>query len=476
MNKKVLLISLLLVGYLFPAMSQEETTDSRNLIVEEVEYGKPNETYNTYKTTWKKNRFKDNWEITIGGGAQRYYGEDDAKVSITTGLTLAPQLAITKYFSPIWGLRMNLTGGSLTAWNDGNSGVYRKWNNGSEHYLGQGVLGTPGYPDMGWSKNTAMLTWDPTWNYYGFTLGKEIQYEQSSNSFYYEPGRPENGNYLYKQPLRYYQANIDFMFNFFNLIGNYNPRRAFEIVPFAGVGIYNSLAYFGKDNFFSVGVHGGLIGKIRVTDRFGINLEASGSLVGDDFDGQSGDNNAMNGIMQGMIGLNFKLGKTDWEVAEPMDYELIRDLQTKINDQRADLIRLANTSCKNCPPCPELPSANPTGPIATPKTIKYLPDPVFFRIDKSVIDAPEWPKIDKAAEYLRNNPNVNVVITGYADKKTAYPAYNLKLSERRAKIVSKALIERYGVNPMRVSVNWAGDQVQPFVINEWNRVVIFVIE
>lgn len=475
MNKKLLLISLLLVGYFISATAQSENTStSRDLIVEEVEYGNPNQAYNTYKTTWKKNRFKDNWEITVGGGIQRFYGIDDDKKPFKDGMTFAPQLALTKYFSPIWALRFNLGGGALNGWNDGNSGIYTKWNHGSKHYLGKGYLGTPGYPDFLGNENTAMLTWDPMWNRYGFTLGNEIQYDQGTNSFYYAPGK--NDGVLYKQPMRFLQVNFDFMFNFFNLVGNYNPRRTFELVPYGGVGFYNSFAYFGKDTFIGAGVHGGLIGKIRITDRIGLNLEVSGSLVPDGFDGEQGDNNDMSGIFQAMAGINFKLGKTDWEVAEPMDYELIRELQNKINDLRAENIKLIN-SCKDCPPCPPVnPSAiAPTGPIQ-PKPVVYLPDPVFFRINQSVIENAEWPKIDKAAEYLRNNPGVNVVVTGYADKKTAYPAYNLKLSERRAKTVSKALIEKYGVNPLRISINWAGDQVQPFVINEWNRVVIFVIE
>ena len=77
---------------------------------------------------------------------------------------------------------------------------------------------------------------------------------------------------------------------------------------------------------------------------------------------------------------------------------------------------------------------------------------------------------------MNQHPEVNVVVTGYADKKTAYPEYNMKLSERRSKAVSQALVEKYGINPARVSINWSGDRIQPFTVNEWNRVVIFVIE
>lgn len=151
-----------------------------------------------------------------------------------------------------------------------------------------------------------------------------------------------------------------------------------------------------------------------------------------------------------------------------MDAELINRLNNQVNTLRETI---ANQKCPTCPPPP------PPVEVVRPSTdIKFLPDPVFFRIDKSVIDQSEWIKIDKAANYLNQHPEVNVVVTGYADKKTAYPEYNMKLSERRSKAVSQALVEKYGINPARVSINWSGDRIQPFTVNEWNRVVIFVIE
>ena len=64
MNSKVLFLSLLFSSGIFTLSAQDEL--SRDLIPDEVEYGQPNQTYNTYKTTWKKNAFKDNWTISVG--------------------------------------------------------------------------------------------------------------------------------------------------------------------------------------------------------------------------------------------------------------------------------------------------------------------------------------------------------------------------------------------------------------------------
>jgi len=473
MNKKVLLFSLLLSGCICSLSAQDESTSA--LIIDEVEYGKPNETYNAYKTTWEKNPFKDNWFITIGGGAQTIFGEDDSKADFSKRITFAPQISIGKYFSPIWGLRFNFTGGSLHGYNDGANGVYRKWNNGSKSYQGNGYAGQPGYPA---SPGADFYNWDPTWNY--MYSPEEIwnNLEPAAGGGYqWKPegsaGRDNkdvpldaNGNrMLYVQHLRYFQANIDFMFDILTLFGDYNPKRFFDLTPFAGAGIYHALPHRGTVAYTTAGVHAGLITKFRITDRVGLNAEFSASMVGDEFDGQSGDDHSFTGLAQATLGLNFKLGKTDWQVCEPMDYDKIRQLNDMINDLRN----------RPVPPCPDCPEA-PICPEVPPTEIKFLPDPVFFRIDKSVIDPSEWAKIEKAVDFLNKNPMANVVVTGYADRKTAYPEYNMKLSERRSKTVAQALTQKYGVNPLRVSINWSGDEIQPFKVNEWNRVVIFVIE
>lgn len=465
MNSKVLFLSLLFSSGIFTLSAQDEL--SRDLIPDEVEYGQPNQTYNTYKTTWKKNAFKDNWTISVGGGAQKIFGIDDNKSSFTKSVTFAPQISISKYFSPIWGLRMNFTGGSLHGYNDGSYGTYVKWNHGTENYLGQSVAGKPGYPG---APGAGMLTWDPTWNHRGWITDPSDPNSvigEEAGTYYWKPGK--EGSY-YMDHVRYLQFNIDFMFDLFNLVGNYNPKRFFEITPFGGVGLYNAFSNLGNDNIMLVGAHAGIITKFRLSERLALHAEFSGSLVGDSFDGQTGDHQSMDGIAQATMSIAYKMGKTNWQVAEPMDADLINRMNTQVNELRE---AIANQKCPTCPPPPppvEVQAVRPT------TDIKFLPDPVFFRIDKSIIDQSEWVKIDKAANYLNQHPEVNVVVTGYADKKTAYPEYNMKLSERRSKAVSQALIERYGISPARVSINWSGDRIQPFTVNEWNRVVIFVIE
>ncbi|NDW10530.1 OmpA family protein [Dysgonomonas sp. 520] len=477
MNKKFLLITLFT---LFSALAIQAQTYNPDAESDKGENTK--KTYNAYKTTWQKNKFKDNWFISLGAGLQTIMAEDDDKASFGSRLTLAPALTIGKYFSPIWGLRLNFTGGSLHGFNDGWAGTYRKWNSGSKHYMGKGYAGTTygdgfKYPA---AEGGAFHSWDPQWEYLGFGLsdgGRQVEYDKeivgidhagSIEEYVWNPGKDKGA--LYMQHVRYFATNLNFMFDFLTLCGDYNPKRVFEMTPFLGVSYFHTFAHLGQDSHDGFGVNGGLQMKVRVAKKLSIFFEGNLTAYPEDFDGHMGDNMRVDLVGQGVAGLTVDLGKNTWEVCEPTNYGLIKDMNAQINYWRDQYEELKNTPVE----CPECPVVEPEP--KKEEELCFLPDPVFFRIDKSVIDATEWSKIEKAAVYLKSNPTTNVVVTGYADKKTAYPAYNLKLSERRSKTVANALVEKYGIDRRRVSINWEGDQIQPFSINEWNRVVIFVLE
>lgn len=448
MNKKVLLFTFLLAGCITSTSAQEK--NSRSLVVDEVSLGQPNQTYNTYKTTWQKNRFRDNWIISIGAGGQFIQGEDDTKADLKDRITLAPQFSIGKYFSPIWGLKLMFTGGGLHGYNDGRAGTYTYWNSKEYHGIDQATI-------------------DPVWIHNGWIdangitpPGSPIYYEKVGSEYVWRPG---NEGKLYTQRIHYVGASLDFMFDLFNLFGSYNPKRFFEITPFAGVGYYQRLKNQGVLAGSFAGLNGGLTFKFRLSNRVNFNIEGNAVYLPDAFDGQHGTAAGADGIVQATAGFSYKLGKTYWEVAKPMDYDLINSLNEEINELR----NRPEKVCPTCLPCPPVKEE-------VESEIKFLPEPVFFRLDKADIDASEWSKIEKAVNYLNKYPEVRVVVTGYADKETGTGNYNLKISERRAKAVALALTNKYGVNPSRISVNWTGDEIQPFKVNEWNRVVIFVIE
>lgn len=102
---------------------------------------------------------------------------------------------------------------------------------------------------------------------------------------------------------------------------------------------------------------------------------------------------------------------------------------------------------------------------------------VSFIIDKYNITDLQKDNVKAAAKYLEDHPDVNLIITGYADVQTAYPAYNLRLSKRRAEAVYNMMVDEFNVDPSRIRVDYKGDTIQPYQKkNEWNRVVVFITE
>lgn len=87
---------------------------------------------------------------------------------------------------------------------------------------------------------------------------------------------------------------------------------------------------------------------------------------------------------------------------------------------------------------------------------------VYFDFDKSDITANSKLALTKLVQIFKEYPETNLLVEGHTDDKGA-DAYNLALSERRAKAVGNYL-KAEGISPARLTINWYGE-VQPKVAN-----------
>ncbi|NPA17116.1 MAG: OmpA family protein, partial [Aquificae bacterium] len=89
---------------------------------------------------------------------------------------------------------------------------------------------------------------------------------------------------------------------------------------------------------------------------------------------------------------------------------------------------------------------------------------IHFDTNKAEVKAEYYPEIEKLAEYLKEHPDVKVIIEGHTD--SVGPAeYNLKLSQKRAESVRQILIEKYGISPDRVIARGYGE-TRPVASND----------
>ena len=275
----------------------------------------------------------------------------------------------------------------------------------------------------------------------------------------------DGANKLANQEFMYGNAHVDLMWDVTNYWAPYNEKKIVRLIPFVGFGYAirpgKSIDGYVYKRTESPSINLGVQIPVRLSKRVDFFLEGQYSMYNEAFNrvdmGHEEDR-----IVQALAGFNFKLGRTDFEVLEPMDYDLLNDLNSQINALRAQNDELSKRP-KSCPECPKVESKV--------EQIESLKNVVFFRLNSSVIDKNQEGNIFNTSEYAKKH-NLPIKVIGYADKKTGSADYNQGISERRAKAVAKRLTEEYGIPTEKISIEWKGDTTQPYDINNWNRLVI----
>lgn len=274
---------------------------------------------------------------------------------------------------------------------------------------------------------------------------------------------------------------FDGLFNFNSIFKPYKESTRFNVVGVVGIGMNTSFGFDEKIKNWSpskgglyevdrstgtyLAIHAGIQLNYKVSEAIDINLESTFNATDDGYNGTRYDRK-YDGYIYVVAGATYHFkdhyGDRRFKYVTLTDQKHIDRLNAQINEARAEL-------------------ANKPEPIVRVEkkveTSRILDMTVSFIIDKYNITDIQKNNVQKVAEYLLNNPNMNLIITGYADVETGNPAYNLKLSQRRAEAVRDMLVNDFGVDSSRLRIDYKGDTVQPYERkNEWNRVVIFVTE
>ena len=290
------------------------------------------------------------------------------------------------------------------------------------------------------------------------------------------------------------QLNADYKLDLSALIGGYNHKRPVSVYALAGVGFnygFNNkeanaiaaglpawstqLEYLWDKKAFVAG-RLGLGIDFRVAERVALSLEANTNIMSDKFNSKRAEN--VDWQFNYLAGVSFSFGQKHqtskvW-LAEQEALRLAEEARIAA-EKAAEEKRLAEEA--EAKRLAEEAAAAEAARLAAirAKNIEENSENVFFTINSTYIRKAEQVKITRLAEWLKNNPDYTVAVVGYADKETGYAAGNMKLSERRAQNVKKALIAA-GVEESRIEIGHKGDTVQPFEKNTDNRVVICALE
>lgn len=296
--------------------------------------------------------------------------------------------------------------------------------------------------------------------------------------------------------------NLDLMWDMLNSICGPDANRIFSIVPYVGVGgdclwdIRNSTG--GKaaatnilrpnsneyrKMSWTLPVSAGIQFKLRLCDYVDFFAELRSNFYGDNWNlVANGDPIEANVSCYG--GLSFNLGKRNFgSYNQCADLSQIASLNNEVNALKAELLNSAGiiAELQSQLPCPEVEIVQPQAPQTITQTIVVnenspLLATVRFTIGSDQITPEEMVNVYNMAEWMKANPDNKVVINGYADKDTGTPEFNLALSKRRAEKVYDVMTNYYGIAPSRLTVKYEGSNVQPYDVNNWNRIVVFTME
>ena len=272
---------------------------------------------------------------------------------------------------------------------------------------------------------------------------------------------------------KYVTTDADLLLNLTNLFSK-NYKHALNVILVGGFGLnyawdndelraitaqhrdLNTELAWDK-NRFSHNIRAGLRLETDVTKPIGLSLEVDANSLSDRFNSKM--NNSDDWMFTAMLGLSFRFGhkykKCECKKEEPVVVP--------------EPVPVVEPEPKPEPKPEPVVEKKPEPKVVTVK--EQLHEEIFYVICKS---DPEVGKrqMQKVADFMKRNPNAKVSVVGYADKGTGNPRLNMGYSKKRAENCRQELIDGYGCDVSRISVDYKGDTVQPFDENDKNRCVI----
>ena len=303
-----------------------------------------------------------------------------------------------------------------------------------------------------------------------------------STSEFLEEWAERDGNYDFSMAAGF----IDGVFDFHNVIWGYKEDRKFSLKGYLGLGAFYTFGFDGnkidwlakptwkdcnyggvhhnagdplasgygytvdrKNKWYYAG-HIGLIGEYHISPAWSVNLDVSFNGTDDAYNGMR-YRRVYDSYVDVMLGALY----------------YIKDA-SGYRHRRPRYIYIQGFS-EPLPPEPTI--------IENVHYKEMLKTTVSFYIDKTFVTDAQRRNVRSVARFMETHPNIDVVVTGYADVQTAYPKYNMMLSQKRAQAVYNMLVDEFNVDPNRLSMDYKGDEEQPFeIVNEWNRAVVFYIK
>lgn len=311
----------------------------------------------------------------------------------------------------------------------------------------------------------------------GYNFNQVVGARFSLNTWQSKAGQNVAGN-VYKWKWNYVAPMVDATFNLTNLFCEYNPDRLVEVGVFGGIGaniawgndeaadakaaILKSEAAtealkYGATPLENIwdGTKTRFVARVganvdfRVSDRVKLGVELSANTLSDKYNSKKAGN--PDWYFNALVGVKVALGETHTTKVIPAPKPVEKIIERII----------------------EKPAPAPAPKVESQAVEENFRRDIFFPIGNTNIAKSQTTKIAEIVEYMKENPDAKITLTGYADKGTGSAAFNDKIAARRAQTVYNTLAAK-GVAKSRMIKESKGCRVQPFEENDMNRVTICI--
>ena len=179
------------------------------------------------------------------------------------------------------------------------------------------------------------------------------------------------------------------------------------------------------------------------------------------------------------IGVNYKFGNSNgthnFAIEQLRDQSEIDALNAKINAAQAEAAAAkADAASKDAKIADLQKQLNDclNKPVVVEKKAANLQPSVVFAQGSSVVQKSQMANVEMIANYMKNNPDAKVKISGYASPE-GKAEFNQVLSEKRADAVKNILVKKYKIAADRLVTEGLGATDKLFDEVEFNRVTLF---
>ena len=316
----------------------------------------------------------------------------------------------------------------------------------------------------------------------GYNFNKVVGARLSVNAWQSKAGWNVAGMDQQKWKWNYVAPMVDATFNLTNLFCDFNPNRLVEVGVFGGIGA--NIAWGNKEaataNDAIAGHFETLAGKFnqkplaylwndekgegskarfvarvganvdfRLSDNVKLGAEISANTLSDKYNSKRAGN--PDWYFNALVGLKIAFGNTYTTKTIPAPKPVEKIIERII----------------------EKPAPAPAPKVESKVVEENFRRDIFFPIGNTNIAKSQTTKIAEIVEYMKENPDAKITLTGYADKGTGSAAFNDKIAARRAQTVYNTLAAK-GVAKSRMIKKSMGSRVQPFEENDMNRVTICI--